>query len=67
MICPLCFGRGKFPVVRVRSEDGSFVVTQELPCPECQGSGIASCCDTAGNSGIAEGGAQPKGVHNEGN
>jgi DnaJ-class molecular chaperone len=41
VICPLCFGRGKFPVVRVRSEDGSFVVTQELPCPECHGSGIA--------------------------
>jgi hypothetical protein len=37
VICPLCFGDGRYPVVRVRSEDGSFVVTQELPLPRMRG------------------------------
>jgi hypothetical protein len=64
VICPLCFGGGKYPVVRVKSEDGSFVVTQELPCPECEGNGIASCCDTAG-AWISEGGAQEQEDHDD--
>lgn len=59
MLCPNCFGRRKVPVVRVRQPDGSFAVTQELPCPVCQSQGIVSCCDAAG-AGIAEGGEAEK-------
>jgi len=46
MICEACDGEGY-----VRGKDaanpGALVM---LPCLECNGSGIASCCDTAGSS-----------------
>ena len=39
MICPNCFGRGTVPVVKVKSEDGTFRVTQQMLCQECFGGG----------------------------
>lgn len=59
MICPNCFGRGTVPVVLIKSDDGTFRVTQQMPCPECEGQGIVSCCDSGG-AGIAEGGEAEK-------
>lgn len=39
MICEHCYGKG------VR---GSVEWSDARRCPECQGPGIVSCCDTAG-------------------
>lgn len=41
MICEHCYGNG---------ERGSVLWKGIRVCPECQGSGIVSCCDTAGAS-----------------
>jgi DnaJ-class molecular chaperone len=41
MVCPKCYGCG---------EDVHAPTSYFVPCPECQGSGIVSCCDTAGAS-----------------
>jgi hypothetical protein len=41
MICEHCYGKG---------ERGSVCWIGTKICPECQGSGIVSCCDTAGAS-----------------
>ena len=53
MICPTCHGTGRGP------NDGTYLyasinlrVDIRGTCPECRGSGISSCCDTAG-AGIA--------------
>jgi DnaJ-class molecular chaperone len=45
--CQDCHGTGSVrrAIIQVR---GTRQVT--LPCPECNGSGIASCCDTAGSA-----------------
>lgn len=40
MICERCFGRGC-------SRD-------MVLCPECRGTGVVSCCDTAGASAVEE-------------
>ena len=60
MICPTCHGTGRGP------NDGTYLyasinlrVDIRGTCPECRGSGISSCCDTAG-AGIAEGGSAEK-------
>ena len=39
MVCPKCYGLG------------CSCHDPRVPCPECQGSGIVSCCDTAGAGG----------------
>ena len=39
MICEICHGEG--------SLDTLFGETR--PCPDCNGSGVASCCDAAGS------------------
>jgi hypothetical protein len=44
MICPTCRGRGFTPLI------GDGDQTPHGPCPECHGSGIASCCDSAGSA-----------------
>lgn len=49
MICPVCEGHGNLPVVVITSA-GRPVVTHRLPCPECGGCGIVSCCDVAGSA-----------------
>ena len=38
MVCPRCYGPGSVYAGREGWQ----------PCPECHGSGIVSCCDTAG-------------------
>jgi DnaJ-class molecular chaperone len=48
MICPTCRGRGFVPTVTLDD------VTAHEPCPDCMGSGIASCCDAAGSAVIAQ-------------
>ena len=40
MLCPKCYGKG---------ERGSVEWNGVALCLECQGSGIVSCCDTAGS------------------
>lgn len=49
MICPTCQGEGY-----VRGWDpenaGALVM---LPCLECNGSGVVSCCDAAGSRALA--------------
>jgi hypothetical protein len=42
MICPTCHGAVL---------DGG---ERAYPCPDCQGSGIVSCCDTAGTAAANE-------------
>jgi hypothetical protein len=42
MICPTCHGTGNDPVWFYP------------PCPECQGSGIAYCCDKAGANDLSD-------------
>jgi RecJ-like exonuclease len=44
MNCPECRGRGYIKLFR----------HGRMPCLECGGSGIASCCDTAGASSAKE-------------
>jgi hypothetical protein len=60
MICPKCHGRRMIPTGRsIRLGLRWFLGEPALafmPCPECQGHGEVSCCDTAG-AGIAEGGS----------
>lgn len=43
MICEHCYGKG---------ERGSVEWDGVRVCPECQGSGIVSCCDTAGAQSV---------------
>jgi RecJ-like exonuclease len=44
MVCPKCYGMGWACIAgKMHSK----------PCPECQGSGIVSCCDTAGAAAAA--------------
>jgi hypothetical protein len=43
MNCPRCAGSGRRVICHEPMVDYS-----SGPCPECQGSGIVSCCDTAG-------------------
>jgi RecJ-like exonuclease len=38
MICPDCHGKGRIKLFR----------HGKMPCLECNGSGIVSCCDSAG-------------------
>jgi len=53
MMCPDCHGTGS-----VRYEWNPRARAWITgPCPECNGSGIASCCDTAGS---ATGDERPK-------
>jgi DnaJ-class molecular chaperone len=44
MICEICGGAGF-----VRATDPASALVM-LPCLECNGSGVASCCDAAGSS-----------------
>jgi hypothetical protein len=44
MICEACHGEG-FVRGRDPQSPGALVM---LPCLECNGSGVASCCDAAG-------------------
>jgi hypothetical protein len=41
MICETCHGTGHL------LQQWAPTVLAELPCPECSGSGITSCCDGA--------------------
>jgi DnaJ-class molecular chaperone len=43
VICPTCHGNTTLPIIRDDKRIGVQV------CPECQGSGHAYCCDTAGS------------------
>ena len=47
MVCPKCAGSACF--LQGYTTEGKFE-KWPIPCPECQGSGIVSCCDTAGAS-----------------
>lgn len=47
MICEYCRGTG-------RGRKRTHPPLGFWPCPECQGSGIVSCCDTAGASMLAD-------------
>ena len=40
MICEICRGEGRLDTL----------FGEKRPCPECNGSGVASCCDAAGSS-----------------
>ena len=44
MICPECNGKGRIKLFR----------HGRMPCLECNGSGIVSCCDAAGSSAAPE-------------
>jgi hypothetical protein len=49
MICPQCDGDGTFKV----SDDTYYRDgrrRQTVPCPRCQGSGIAYCCEGDNNA-----------------
>ena len=48
MVCPKCAGSAT--IVGTRSPFSDDYVG---PCPECRGSGIVSCCDSAGTA-VAE-------------
>ena len=50
MVCPYCYGKG---------ERGSIEWGAVKICPECQGSGILSCCDTAGANCVVEVSQEP--------
>jgi Zn ribbon nucleic-acid-binding protein len=43
MICPECGGKGRIKLFR----------HGKMPCLECGGSGVASCCDAAGSRAAA--------------
>ena len=43
MICEICHGEGSL----------ATLFGETRPCPECNGSGVASCCDTAGAHYVA--------------
>ena len=45
MVCPKCAGAATL-CLPIYIED--YNALQPVPCPECRGSGIVSCCDTAG-------------------
>lgn len=51
MICDRCEGEGYVRGVDVNAP-GALVM---LPCLDCGGSGVASCCDAAGSSVDASG------------
>lgn len=59
MICPACHGTGWIIEMRRSEPSGFRLISAEMPCPECGGAGIVSCCDTAG-AGIADGGSAEK-------
>jgi hypothetical protein len=47
MICPVCRGRGKVPLVTIRDpETRELIATHERPCEECGGCGVTSCCES---------------------
>jgi hypothetical protein len=48
MICEACHGLGLLMVIVPDKQHGALGTTK--PCLECNGSGIASCCDAAGSS-----------------
>jgi DnaJ-class molecular chaperone len=45
MICEACRGSGR--IVNPAPHIGPRML---LPCPECNGTGITSCCDAAGSA-----------------
>jgi len=49
MNCPKCYGRGRVTSKADFRQGRTKITLDEISqCPECQGSGIVSCCDTAG-------------------
>jgi hypothetical protein len=56
MTCPDCHGTGyaiRHPLVagtNLGDTPAGTYPSPPQPCPECNGSGIASCCDTAGSA-----------------
>jgi DnaJ-class molecular chaperone len=54
MTCPKCHGTG---TIRHWLSLMGGAMWMDTPCPECGGSGIASCCDAAGS---ATGDERPK-------
>jgi hypothetical protein len=53
MRCEVCHGSGKMrlyisAVMQARMWPAHYIGHDEFPCFECGGSGVASCCDTAG-------------------
>lgn len=41
MICEECHGKGRY---------WNVLLEEHRPCPDCNGSGVASCCDAAGSA-----------------
>jgi hypothetical protein len=56
MTCPECHGSGhaiRHPLVagtNLGDTPAGTYPSPPTPCPECNGTGIASCCDTAGSA-----------------
>jgi DnaJ-class molecular chaperone len=48
MICEACRGSGVMPELLARTLGADL--WRNIPCPECNGCGIASCCDAAGSA-----------------
>jgi hypothetical protein len=46
VICPTCHGKGN---------DWALLTQQYITCMDCNGSGIAYCCDDAGNRSLNQG------------
>ena len=44
MTCDTCLGTG-FLVVKGDTPKSAYVITRLIPCPECGGDGITSCCE----------------------
>lgn len=53
MICERCLGTGKAFIGEPpipRHNLAAFLAKLNEPCPDCGGSGTASCCDAAGSA-----------------
>jgi hypothetical protein len=48
MICEACRGSGVMPELLARTLGADL--WRNIPCPECNGSAITSCCDAAGSA-----------------
>lgn len=52
MICPHCNGKGRVTGKALfgQGHDRPIELTEIGPCPNCQGAGVAYCCDGAGEN-----------------
>lgn len=44
MRCEACKGTGQFPTINTDGQYGPLY-PRTLPCPDCDGTGIAYCCE----------------------